>query len=97
VGLKLFLLLLYGGGGGGQILSVLSTLIVWLATPCEIAVIYQHFGETYCLHVQGGAETQITAYKPTRPYNPKACIGIFTDVRTSDLTNGILGNVSQRD
>jgi hypothetical protein len=26
---------------------------VWSVTPCSLAGIYQHFTETYCVHVQG--------------------------------------------
>jgi hypothetical protein len=32
---------------------VSSLLVFWVVTPCGLVHRYQHFGETYCLHLQG--------------------------------------------
>jgi hypothetical protein len=32
----------------------MSSLVSWVVTPCGIVGRYQLFGETYCLHLQGG-------------------------------------------
>jgi hypothetical protein len=30
----------------------ISLLVFWVVTPCGFVGICQHFGETYCLHLQ---------------------------------------------
>lgn len=33
--------------------AVNTAMFLWTLTPCRLVGIYQHFGETCCLHLQG--------------------------------------------
>jgi hypothetical protein len=33
----------------------MTMLFFWVVTPCRLVDRYQRFGETYCLHLQGGS------------------------------------------
>jgi hypothetical protein len=65
-------------------------MLFWVLTPCRLVGRYQRFGETHCLHLQGGQDVS-----PKRWYVPTSLHGvtthknnivILTAVRTSNLS-----------
>jgi hypothetical protein len=73
-----------------------SMVIFRVVTPCGLVGGYQRFGGTYCLYLQSSKWTQYVhlklGYPHSSPYGvttQNITIGIFTALRTSNLTEDI--------
>jgi hypothetical protein len=47
----------------------MSMLVFWVMTPCRLVGGHQHFGETYCLHLQGWNVSPKHWYLPMSPHS----------------------------
>jgi hypothetical protein len=50
--------------------SVLYLMTFWVLTPCGLACMYQSFGETYCLYLQG-SKPRRTSSSSSPPWEPQ--------------------------
>jgi hypothetical protein len=61
----------------------MTMFFIWVLTPCRLVGRYQHFGGTYCLHLQGdsmflhGVKTQMNNIVKSIPNSGIACYHNF--------------------